>query len=129
MDLSLERPEGYLFIRRVGERSITVVDRELQASFLLAPDRVVEDWPVDDVAFLDESAGEAVRALEPEVVLLGTGTRQRFPSAAFMTGFLRKGVGIEVMDNAAAARTYDLLAGEGRRVVAAFILPPAGSAG
>ncbi|UGB39430.1 Mth938-like domain-containing protein [Frateuria soli] len=123
MDLSLERPEGYLFIRRVGERSITVVDRELTASFLLAPDRVVEAWPVDDVAALDGDAGEAVRALEPEVVLLGTGSRQRFPSAAFMAGFLRLGIGIEVMDNAAAARTYDLLAGEGRRVVAAFILP------
>ncbi|SEI84966.1 Mth938-like domain-containing protein [Frateuria terrea] len=123
MDLSLERPEGYLFIRRVGERSITVVDRELQTSFLLAPDKVVEPWAVDDVTALDEGAGEAVRALEPELVLLGTGVRQRFPSAAFMAGFLRKGVGIEVMDNAAAARTYDLLASEGRRVVAAFILP------
>jgi len=127
MDLSLERPEGYLFIRRVGERSITVVDRELRTSFLLAPDKVVEQWPVDDVATLDESTGEAVRALEPELVLLGTGMRQRFPSAAFMVGFLRKGVGIEVMDNAAAARTYDLLASEGRRVVAAFILPRAES--
>ena len=84
MDLSLERPEGYLFIRRVGERSIAVVDRQLEASFLLAPDRVVEDWPVSDVAALDDAAGEAVRALQPEVVLLGTGTRQRFPSAAFI---------------------------------------------
>jgi uncharacterized protein len=61
--------------------------------------------------------------LQPEVVLLGTGVRQQFPPAAFMAGFLRKGIGIEVMDNAAAARTYDLLASEGRRVVAAFILP------
>lgn len=126
MDLSLERPEGYLFIRRVGERSITVVDRELAASFLLAPDRLVEAWPVGDVAALDGVTGEAVLALEPEVVLLGTGSRQQFPSAAFMAGFLRRGIGIEVMDNAAAARTYDLLAGEGRRVVAAFILPLAG---
>ena len=58
------------------------------------------------------------------MVVLGTGERQVFPAAAFMTGFLRKGVGVEVMDNAAAARTYDLLAGERRRVVAAFILPP-----
>jgi uncharacterized protein len=125
MDLSLERPEGYLFIRRVGERSITVVDREFGTSFLLAPDRVVENWPVDDVAALDDGAGEAVRALQPELVLLGTGTRQRFPAAAFLATFLRKGIGIEVMDNAAAARTYDLLASEGRRVVAAFILPSA----
>lgn len=129
MDLSLDRPEGYLFIRRVGERTITVMDRELGASFLLAPDRVVEGWPIDDVASLDEAAGEAVRALGPEVVLLGTGNRQQFPSAVFMAGFLRKGIGIEVMDNAAAARTYDLLASEGRRVVAAFILPSAGSVG
>ncbi|MBP1475817.1 Mth938-like domain-containing protein [Frateuria sp. MAH-13] len=129
MDLSLERPEGYLFIRRVGERSITVVDRELESSFLLAPDRLVEDWPAGEATALDDVAGEALRALEPEVVLLGTGSRQRFPSAAFLAGFLRKGIGIEVMDNAAAARTYDLLAGEGRRVVAAFILPGTGSAG
>lgn len=123
MDLSLERPEGYLFIRRVGEQSITVVDRELGASFLLAPDRVVEGWPVSDVSALDEACTEAVLALQPELVLLGTGVRQRFPAAAFLAGFLRRGIGIEVMDNAAAARTYDLLAGEGRRVVAAFILP------
>jgi uncharacterized protein len=128
MDLSLERPEGYLFIRRVGERSITVVDRELAASFVLAPDRLVEHWPVEDVTALDDQAAETVSSLQPEVVLLGTGTRQQFPAPAFLAGFLRKGVGIEVMDNAAAARTYDLLAGEGRRVVAAFILPPAGSA-
>ncbi len=61
--------------------------------------------------------------LKPELVILGTGERQVFPAAAFMAGLLRKGIGVEVMDNAAAARTYDLLAGEGRRVVAAFILP------
>jgi uncharacterized protein len=42
-----------------------------------------------------------------------------------MAGFLRKGVGVEVMDNAAAARTYNLLASEGRHVVAGFILPGA----
>lgn len=123
MDLSLERPEGYLFIRRVGEQAITVVDRELTRSFLLAPDRLVEDWPVADVRALDAMAVEPLLALKPELVLLGTGTRQQFPAAAFMAGLLRRGVGIEVMDNAAAARTYDLLAGEGRRVVAAFVLP------
>ena len=125
MDFSLERPEGYLFVRRVGEQSVTVVDRELKASFLLAPDQLVEDWPVTDVVALDEAAASAVRALKPELVLLGTGARQRFPAAWFLAGFLRLGIGIEVMDNAAAARTYDLLASEGRRVVAAFILPGA----
>lgn len=123
MDLSLDRPEGYLFVRRVASSGITVVDRELKASFILSPERAVEDWPVSNAAHLGESHVESVLALKPELVLLGTGSRQQFPPAAFMAGFLRRGIGIEVMDNAAAARTYDLLASEGRRVVAAFILP------
>ncbi|KZC17326.1 hypothetical protein RHOFW510R12_26240 [Rhodanobacter sp. FW510-R12] len=122
MDLSLERPEGYLYIRRVGARGITVIDRELVASFLLTPDQAIEDWPVTAAGTLDAGHVEALLALRPELVILGTGERQVFPAAAFMAGFLRKGVGIEVMDNAAAARTYNLLAGEGRHVVAAFIL-------
>ncbi|GLQ89640.1 Mth938-like domain-containing protein [Dyella flagellata] len=125
MDLSLDRPGEYLFVRRVTERSITVVDRELTDSFLLSPERAVEQWPVTQAQALTEHHVGDVLALNPELVLLGTGARQQFPPAAFMAGFLRKGIGIEVMDNAAAARTYDLLAGEGRRVVAAFLLPAA----
>ncbi|MEO8998732.1 MAG: Mth938-like domain-containing protein [Rhodanobacter sp.] len=123
MDLSLDRPEGYLFVRRVDAHSITLIDRELADSFLLAPDRIVEHWPVDAVGTLEASHVDALLALQPELVILGTGERQVFPAAAFMAGFLRKNIGIEVMDNAAAARTYNLLAGEGRRVVAGFILP------
>ncbi|KZC41228.1 UNVERIFIED_ORG: hypothetical protein RHOFW104R5_17000, partial [Rhodanobacter sp. FW104-R5] len=107
MDLSLERPEGYLYIRRVGARGITVIDRELVASFLLTPDQAIEDWPVTAAGTLDAGHVEALLALRPELVILGTGERQVFPAAAFMAGFLRKGVGIEVMDNAAAARTYN----------------------
>jgi uncharacterized protein len=125
MDISLDRPEGYLFIRRVGPRSVVLMDRELTASFLLAPDRAIAEWPVDNAGVLDVDHVDAILALRPELVILGTGQRQIFPAAAFMAGFLRQGVGIEVMDNAAAARTYNLLAGEGRRVVAGFILPAA----
>ena len=123
MDLSLDRPNGYLFVRRVAANAITIVDRELTTSFLLAPERAIEEWPVSSALALNESHVASVLELKPELVLLGTGTRQQFPPAAFMADFLRRGIGIEVMDNAAAARTYDLLAGEGRRVVAAFILP------
>ena len=125
MDLSLDRPNGYLFVRRVAANAITIVDRELTTSFLLAPERAIEEWPVSSALALNESHVASVLELKPELVLLGTGTRQQFPPAAFMADFLRRGIGIEVMDNAAAARTYDLLAGEGRRVVAAFILPGA----
>lgn len=123
MDLSLDRPEEFLFVRRTAPDSVTVVDRDITASFVLAPDQLVENWSASDPKALQPEQAEALLALQPELVLLGTGERQSFPPPAFLAAFLRKGVGIEVMDNAAAARTYDLLAGEGRRVVAGFILP------
>lgn len=123
MDLSLDRPGDYLFVRRIGARSITVVDREFTRSLVLSPERAIEDWPVSHASQLDANHVDAILELQPEVVILGTGERQVFPAPAFLAGFLRRGVGVEVMDNAAAARTYDLLAGENRRVVAAFILP------
>jgi uncharacterized protein len=125
MDLTLDRPEGYLFVRRVDAHHVTLVDRDLARSFLLAPDRAIENWPVDNAALLDASHVATLLELQPELVVLGTGEHQVFPAAAFMAGFLRQGVGVEVMDNAAAARTDNLLASEGRHVVAGFILPDA----
>lgn len=123
MQLSHDLPEGFLFFRRCADDSATIVDRVVAHSFLLAPDRLIEDWPVFDVGQLNDAAIEAIVALEPEVVLLGTGSRQVFPPASARAALLRRGIGVEVMNNAAACRTYNLLAGEGRRVVAAIMLP------
>jgi uncharacterized protein len=64
----------------------------------------------------------AVLALEPELVLLGTGARQIFPDASFGAQFLRAGIGFEVMDTGAACRTFNVLVGEQRRV-AALLFP------
>jgi uncharacterized protein len=122
MQLSHDLPEGYLFFRACSAHAVTVVDRELTRSFLLAPDRLVEDWPVVNADQFDLAAVEAVAALDPEVVLLGTGKRQVFPSREAQAALLRRRIGVEVMDNAAACRTYNLLAGEGRRVIAAIML-------
>ncbi|MCA1799211.1 MAG: MTH938/NDUFAF3 family protein [Xanthomonadaceae bacterium] len=72
---------------------------------------------------LDEAALEPALALRPEVLLVGTGARQRFLAPALMQALARRGVGVEVMDTLAAARTYNVLVGEGRRVVAALIAP------
>ena len=123
MQLSHDLPEGFLFFRRCTDDSATIVDRVVTHSFLLAPDRLVEDWPVADADQLDDTAIEAIVALEPEVVLLGTGPQQVFPPVSARAALLRRGIGVEVMNNAAACRTYNLLAGEGRRVVAAIMLP------
>jgi uncharacterized protein len=122
VQLSHELPEGYLFFRNCSPDAVTIIDRVLTRSFLLAPDRLVEDWPVTRADAFDLSAIEALVALEPEVVLLGTGERQVFPPREAMAALLSRRIGIEVMTNAAACRTYNLLAGEGRRVVAAIML-------
>ncbi len=63
-----------------------------------------------------------VLALEPELVLLGTGTRQSFPDPAFGASFLRAGIGFEVMDTGAACRTFNVLVAEQRRVVAMLLM-------
>lgn len=125
MQLSLNRPGEYLFVRKVDAAAITVVDRALERSFVLAPDRAVEDWPVAAVAELDDAAIAPILELTPAVVILGSGPRIVFPTQQVLAAFLRRGIGLEVMDNAAAARTFNVLASEGRRVVAAFILPTA----
>ncbi len=122
MQLSHDLPEGYLYFRNCSEAAVTVVDRVLTRSFLLAPDRLVENWPVVDAAGFDLDAAAQVAALEPDVVLLGTGERQVFPPHEARAALLRQGIGVEVMNNAAACRTYNLLAGEGRQVVAAIML-------
>ena len=81
------------------------------------------NFPAKSVADLDDAAIARILALNPEVVLLGTGARATFPAQSVLGAFLRRGVGLETMDNSAAARTFNVLVGEGRQAVAVFLLP------
>jgi uncharacterized protein len=123
MQLHLERPDYAYFLRGADGASALVNDRTLQRSFCVSPSTLVEDWPYTDAATLPPEALEPLLALRPELIVLGTGGAQAFPPPATLAAALRRGVGLEAMTNAAAARTYSVLAGEGRRVVAAFVLP------
>lgn len=122
MQINLEHPDHEFYLRAADGASARVNDRQLAASFIVSPDRLVEDWPVREVKAMTPADLDAVLALEPEVVLLGSGATQVFPPADVVAACLRRGVGLETMTNAAAARTYNVLASEGRRVAAAFIL-------
>jgi uncharacterized protein len=124
MQLNHELPDYAYALRSADGRSAKVNDRVLEASFILAPNELIEHWPVSDSQALSPDDLSPLLALNPELVLLGTGDRQIFPSAAVMAVCLTRGVGIEVMTNAAAARTFNVLAGEARRVVAGFLLSP-----
>ena len=122
MQLHLERPDHEFFLRGADGRGALVNDRRLTASFLLSPNTLVETWPVHDVVAMTPADLEPLFALSPELILLGCGDRQTFPPAATLAACLSRGIGLETMTNAAAARTYSVLAGEGRRVAAAFVL-------
>lgn len=121
MQLNLERPDYAYFLRGADGEQALVNDRSLRRSFIIAPDRLIEDWPMNAAGSMTPADLEALLALKPELIVLGTGATQVFPAAAVMAACLSRGIGLEVMNNAAAARTFSVLAAEGRRVVAGFL--------
>jgi uncharacterized protein len=122
MQLTLERPDYDFFLRGADGASALVNERKLQRSFIISPRTLIEDWPVTDVTALAPGDLQPLLELEPELVLLGGGATQAFPPPATMAACLSRGIGLETMTNAAAARTFNVLASEGRRVVAGFVL-------
>jgi uncharacterized protein len=92
---------------------------------VVLPDRVVTDWNVPTLESLTPENIAVLVELKPELVLLGTGELLRFPDPKLLAGLMVEGIGAEVMDTQAACRTYNILAGEGRNVAAALIIPAA----
>jgi uncharacterized protein len=122
MQLTEHRPERELFVRTADATRVVIVDREFRRSLVLNAVRVIEDFAPQRVTELDAAAIASVLTLTPEVVLLGSGSRAVFPPQAVLAEFLKRGIGLETMDSAAAARTFNVLAGEGRKVVAIFLI-------
>jgi uncharacterized protein len=100
----------------VSETAIRVNDTEYSESILLTPDGELIIWSDKPIADLTDVDFEPVFDSQPEIVLLGTGASNVFPPRELTFAFARKGVGLEVMDTPAAARTFNVLANEGRRV-------------
>ena len=123
MQLHLERPDYEYFLRGADGRHALVNDRRLEISFVIAPDRLIGNWPVRDVTAMIPGDLEPLLALQPELVVLGSGATQQFPPPEVLAACLTRGIGLETMTNAAAARTFNVLASEGRRIVAGFVLP------
>ncbi len=109
-------------IRAYGPGRINVNDSLLNRSFILAPDRVVEDWPPQRFEDLLPEHFDAALALEPEILIVGTGTSQRFLPPELIAKLGAGGIGVEVMDTAAACRTYNILLSEDRKVVATLLM-------
>jgi len=92
---------------------------------ILVPWRgAVQPWGVQTTAELTEAHFEQLLAFDPELVIFGSGRRLQFPAPALLRRLFERRIGIETMDTAAACRTYNVLASEGRSVLAALLLEP-----
>jgi uncharacterized protein len=105
-----------------GPGFVLLNGQRIERSIVVAPEHVLREWATDFTS-LTENHFEQLLILRPELVLLGTGTVFRFPHPALTRSLVNAGIGIEVMDTQAACRTYTVLASEGRRVVAALLIP------
>lgn len=103
-----------------GEGYVVVNQERHASSLIVTPERVLP-WRATSFAALGEEDFAPLVELGPEIVLLGTGRRLRFPHPALTRPLLEARVGLEVMDLQAACRTYNILVAEERRVAAALL--------
>jgi uncharacterized protein len=128
VQFSLQPSGDVNIVRACSAGEIRVREHVIRRSTVLTAEKILFDWPPASVRELSAAHLHVVLALEPEIILLGTGEHQVFPTAEIRSLVQRSGVGFEVMDTRAACRTYNVLVQEGRRVAAALILggaPPA----
>jgi len=91
-------------------------------SFIISLEQLIEDWAPSHIDQLREQHVQPLLELEPELVLIGTGERLKFPAMEHYASLIQRNIGVEIMDSAAACRTYNILLSEGRKVVAGIIL-------
>lgn len=122
MKLQSTAPTSLLAVTAYDAAGISVGGHRLPRSFILTPQRLIEDWPPVSLDTLCEADLETLVTLGCPIVLLGTGLCQKFPSPALLRPLLERRIGVEVMDSFAACRTYNILMAEGREVAAAIIV-------
>jgi uncharacterized protein len=109
-------------IRGYGRGELRINDQVFHNTLIVAATVILPQPALADVADLAMEHAARILEFEPELVLVGTGHRQVFPAAAFGAQFLKSGIGYEAMDTGAACRTFNVLVGEQRRVVALLML-------
>jgi uncharacterized protein len=121
MKFTQQRPDGINLIRRYGADYIAIGDHEIRESCIVSANSFTT-WAPRSVDELTPEHFLPLFALEPEVVVLSTGARQVFPRAFLRAEFATRKIGLEVMEIGAACRTYNVLVGEERQVLAAILL-------
>jgi uncharacterized protein len=122
MELTLQRPGEHHYVHSLAPDGIRIVDTIYPGPVIVSANELIADWPAPSVGELTEEQLHPLFDLSPEIVILGTGPRQLFPTPELMMCFYRRGMGIEAMTTRAACRTFNVLVSE-RRNVAAVLYP------
>jgi uncharacterized protein len=121
MDFNLEVPQDHLYIHSVSDKGIRIGENFLNSAFILSGQQLLTDWDVTVADEIDQQSLQAIFDLQPELVLIGTGSKQVFLPPPVQALFFQQGIGFEVMTTDAACRTFNILVSEGRQVVAALL--------
>jgi uncharacterized protein len=113
--------QGY-YISGYEAGAILVNGSSKTSSFIISLEQLIEDWAPTHIDELRTQHMQPLLQLQPELVLIGTGDALKFPSIEHYACLIQQNIGVEIMDSAAACRTYNILLGEGRKVAAGIIL-------
>jgi uncharacterized protein len=111
-----------LVISRYTPGTIDIGENSYHSSLLITPAGKILTWAVQHLDEFTEACCQKIIDYHPEVVIVGTGTHHQLPNLAIIHSFTNHKIGIEMMSTAAACRTYNVLAVEGRNVMAALII-------
>ncbi|NHZ88609.1 hypothetical protein F2P45_06160 [Massilia sp. CCM 8733] len=122
MKLHSSPTQQYQTVTGYDDTGVEINAQRFDYSLLVMPETPPRPWPVASFEALTAEHFEKIEADQPDVLILGTGDKQRFVHPKLIAALLERRIGCECMDNKAACRTYNILMGEGRKVTLALIL-------
>lgn len=122
MSLILDENSANYQIRGYQPGQIQINDKIYTHSLILSPTQLIESWGPATVQDLSLQYLETAAALQPAVLIIGTGDKLIFPPLEIYGELINRGIGVEIMDTRAACRTYQVLTAENRQIVAALLL-------
>ena len=124
MKLHLAQNAGLLTFSSHGPGYVSINGSRHEGSVLVCGREVISNWAPNGFDGLEARQFEQLANTGAEIVLFGSGERQRFPSPELFKPLIAKGIGLEVMDTKAACRTYNILVAEGRKVACGVLIEP-----
>lgn len=121
MKLHLANMAGLNVFTAYGDDYVAVNHEKHLKNLIVLPESIIHEWSSATLETLSAEDMQKLLELGTEIILLGTGSRLRFPPGSLMRPFAPAGIGLEIMDLKAACRTYNILAAEGRKVAAALL--------